>query len=268
MRIAGIRVVAAAAIFLALHAIFGRERIRGRGDLARLAGLSVLGVSANQGLFVLGLARTTALNAQLIITSVPALTVAAALFLGRESASPGKLAGVAVAASGALYLVGVERFQPGASLGDALIFGNSACYAFYLVLGRDLLAKYRPLTVATWVFVFGAGPLVLLALASGGAALVVPSNKVLVVLAFVVLGPSVGSYLLNAWALVRARSSLVAIYVYGQPLVTTALMGFLLHERPSVRSLPSALLIFGGVAMVAWAERGGAPRSGAPTKPI
>lgn len=250
------RVVGAAAVFGVLHFLFVRERIQARRDLRRLALYGFLGVSANQWLYLEGLSRTTALNAHILITSIPALTVAAAILLRRETAGPLKWAGVGVAGAGALYLIGVERFDPTAALGNALVLANSTCYAVYLVLARDLLTRYRASTFATWIFLFATITLVPLGAVSvaerGVPALSAPAG---VALAFAIVGPTVGAYFLSVWALKRAHSSLVAVYVYLQPVVAGALAAWWLDEPVSPRVVPAAVLIFAGVALVAWAER-------------
>src|SRR6185295_17607308 len=50
-------------------------------------------------------------------------------------------------------------------------------------------------------------------------------------LALVVAGPTVAAYLLNAWALKHADSSVVATYAYLQPVVTVFLAAVFLHEE-------------------------------------
>ena len=250
------RVAGAAAVFGVLHLCFVRDRIRERRDLRRLALYGFLGVSANQWLYLEGLSRTTALNAQILVTSIPALTVAVAILLRREPASRLRWAGVAVAGAGALYLIGVERFDSTAALGNALVLANSTCYALYLVLARDLLVRYRSSTFATWIFLFGAITLIPLGAVSvadaGVPHLSVPAG---LALTFAIAGPTVGAYFLSVWALKRVRSSLVAVYVYLQPVVAGALAAWWLDEPVSPRVVPAAILIFAGVALVAWAER-------------
>lgn len=250
------RVAGAAAVFVALHLLIVRERIPPAREIRRLVLCSLLGVSANQWLYLEGLSRTTALNAQILITSIPALTVAAAILLRRETAGAAKWTGVAVAGAGALYLIGVERFDPTAALGNALVLANSTCYAFYLVLARDLLVRYRPSSFAMWIFLFAT--ISLLPLGVGGVAKAgVPhlSGPATLALAFAVAGPTVGAYFLSVWALKRVHSSLVAVYVYLQPIVAGALAAWMLDEPVSPRVVPAAFLVFVGVAIVAWAER-------------
>src|SRR5215212_8161694 len=99
------RVGGAALVFIAIHLLTTRERIRDRGDYLRIALLSVLGVSANQLLYLAGLERTTATSAQMLIVAGPAITLAVGMLRGTERGTPLKWVGIALAASGALALV-------------------------------------------------------------------------------------------------------------------------------------------------------------------
>ena len=78
-----------------------------------------------------------------------------AIVLGREQATREKWIGIALAGAGALVLVGVASLETGA-LGNILIIVNMIAYSLYLVSARDLLHRYHPLTVITWIFLFGA----------------------------------------------------------------------------------------------------------------
>jgi len=50
-------------------------------------------------------------------------------------------------------------------------------------------------------------------------------------LVLVIAGPTVGAYVINAWTLKYAESSLVAAYSYLQPVLTTIMAGAFLHEK-------------------------------------
>jgi len=60
-------------------------------------------------------------------------------------------------------------------------------------------------------------------------------------------GPTVAAYLLNAWALSHAESSLVAAYAYLQPVMTTILAAIFLGERIRPVAIIAGVLIFAGV---------------------
>ena len=73
---------------------------------------------------------------------------------------------------------------------------------------------------------------------------------------YIVVGPTIFTYLLNIWALKRASSNMVAIFIYLQPLLTAAVAPLLLRgESLTARAATAACAIFAGLATVIMAER-------------
>jgi drug/metabolite transporter (DMT)-like permease len=255
--IAAIRIGGAAVAFAAVKWSRTRQRVEPR-DLLRFAGLALLGVVLNQMLFLEGVRRTTAVHTNILITTIPVFTLGLALLMRRERASAAKLTGIALAGVGAAYLaLGRGGAAEGASVsGDLLIATNSLCYAGYLVLSKDLLRRYEPMTVVTWVFLIGAvliAPLGVPALLRVNADAV--STKTVLVLVYIVVFPSFLTYLLSIWALRRTTSSLVAMYVYVQPVVTAFLAPLILGETVTPRIGLASVLIFAGLALSTWGEQ-------------
>ena len=60
--------------------------------------------------------------------------------------------------------------------------------------------------------------------------------------------PTIGAYLLTYWALARAESSLVALFVYLQPVIAGITGAIFLGERPALTTLAGGALIFAAVA--------------------
>ena len=249
-----LRVAGAALLFVALQLALVRERVRTRRDYLLLAGFALLGVVANQLLYITALTLTTATAAQMLQTTGPAITLLIAILIGRETSSPGKWAGIGLAASGVLYLVGVD-FSSGSGAGNLLALLNVVAFSLYLVASRGIVQRYDPLTVITWVFVFGVVGILPWGLPSLLAETRPITGTTWAVLAWIVAMPTVLAYYLNVWALRRVESSVVAVYVYLQPVVTALLAGPVLGERLSPRLLPAAGLIFAGVALSALAGR-------------
>lgn len=67
---------------------------------------------------------------------------------------------------------------------------------------------------------------------------------------YIVLVPTVLVYYLNAWALTKVAPTIVAMYIYLQPLVAFGLAPAMLGETLNSRTLLSCVLIFAGVAVV------------------
>jgi drug/metabolite transporter (DMT)-like permease len=67
---------------------------------------------------------------------------------------------------------------------------------------------------------------------------------------YIILVPTVGAYYINAWALMRVPPSVVAVYIYLQPLLAFGLAPALLGESWNSRTMVACALIFAGVAIV------------------
>jgi len=244
--------VAGASALLLLVARFRPREIIARRDRRRFWLLSFLGVSVNQIFFITGLSLSTAINAAILMTTIPALTLFFAILTGRESATARKIAGCLLALAGALVLVGAGRFdwRSNLFLGDLLLLTNAACYSLYLVLSRDLLKKYTAATFIRVTFSMGALPvLVIAAVPVARMSFRQVTPVAWICLAAVIVFASVVAYVLNAWALARTHASRVAIFVTLQPVVATALAIVWIGEIPTAKTAVSAGLIFAGLLL-------------------
>lgn len=248
-----LRVFGGAVVLLALARVRGSVTHLDGRDLLKIAGYAMLGVTINQLLFIEGLSRTTAINAQVIGTAIPAFTLAFGVVFGLEQLSWARVLGILLAAAGAVYLIGPDRLEltPATTIGNGMIAVNTIVYSLYLVLAKSVLRKYDSISVIAWVFVFGTIgvlPFGAVSLVRSGSLATMPMSA-WAGIAFIVLIPTVGSYWLNAWALKRSAPSVVATYVYLQPLLTGILAVLLQGEPIDPRAIPSAAAIFLGVAL-------------------
>lgn len=221
-----------------------------RRDWLKLIAYSLLGVVINQSFFLVGLSLTSAHIAAILMTMIPVFTLADAIVLRRERATPAKIAGILLAFSGALLVVMREGFE-GASkslLGDWLLIINGFAYALYLVVAKRDMARLTPRRVIGLVFSIGCVgmlPISAHSLLHENWQAIPPRAWVALVL--VILGPTVAAYLLNAWALAHTNSSLVATYTYLQPILTTCLAAVWLNETIGGSTVIAAIMIFAGV---------------------
>jgi drug/metabolite transporter (DMT)-like permease len=231
-----------------------------RRDLPLLVLLGLLGVTANQMLFVLGLQRTTAINASILMPSIPVFAIGIGALLRHDRPSLRRLAGIALAVLGALVVLDPTRLSsaPGAVHGNALILGNCLCWAAFLVLQRPLLQRLPWRTTLAWSFLFGGAGVVLLSL-PGLVSYPVGAIgwKVWAGIAYVVVFATVVGYSLNTWAVRRSSPALVAAYTTVQPVMAAALAFAFLGEDLGWRELVGFVLIGGGLVL---AGGGGRPR--------
>jgi drug/metabolite transporter (DMT)-like permease len=262
--VAALRVVAgAAALGLLAAPRLRRERPLSLREHTELLGLALLGIVGNQLFFISGLDRSTATNAALIGATIPVFTVALAALFRVEDLSWRRLVGVPLALAGALLLMPSRRLDLSdrALGGDLMLILNCLCYAGFLVAGRRILRRRDALAVATWIFRWGALPVVALAIPDllRLRPVEVPPGA-WAALAGIVIFPTVAAYGLNIWALSRTDPSTAAVFVYLQPLLAAALAAAVLGERPGPRTGLAALLIFAGLALATWPGRGAQSR--------
>lgn len=245
--------IRAAATAIALTLLTWRPLIRGRfkrNDWFYLGLLGIFGVFLNQIFFMEGLSRTTPTHSALINAAIPVLTLLFAILLGRESASLNKIAGIVLSLTGVLVLLEVEKQNVVTSQlwGDVLCFLNSCCFAFYLVLAKNLNRKHPSLAVTTGTFIMGAAlmiPYGAFQLRNVQWAMFTPN--IILILIYVVICNTIIPYFLNNWAVGRVESSQVALYIYLQPLVAGAISRWLYEEKFTLRMGISALLILLGL---------------------
>jgi drug/metabolite transporter (DMT)-like permease len=249
-----------AAAMLFAGARLRRRPARGPGftprDVVQLFLFSLLGVSINQLCFLGGLARSTATNAAVMLVTIPLLTLAFAVALRRERPSAMGIAGIALGLVGAAILIGSHGgvdLTSRATAGNLLLLGSGSSYALYLVLTRPILARHDPLRVTSWVFLLAA--LTVTPIGIGGVRGLVASGLSgagWAGVAYVVIGATAVPYLLNNWALVRVKSSVVAVYILLQPVVAGALGRVFLHEAIGPHTAIAALLVVTGVLLSGW----------------
>ncbi|MEK6976294.1 MAG: DMT family transporter [Candidatus Thermoplasmatota archaeon] len=249
----GMRLAGAAFFLLILHLFLVRDAIPIRTEWRKVLLLSMLGVVLNMGFFIVGVKLTTAVNAVLVITSIPVFTYALAVLLGRETVGPQRALGIAIALGGVIYLVGTSyQVSPKGAIGDLLVLLNCLCYSAFLVLARPMVQKYDALSLTTWMFVVGAIIFLPVGLALGlrgqlGAA----SPGALGWMLYIIIGASVLTYTLNTRVLRHVPASTVAIFSYVQPIFTAIAAYFVLGAELEWKVLPAAALVFGGVWLVA-----------------
>lgn len=248
-----LRVLCGALLFWLIHFLYVKEPIE-RKDLRRFLLCALTGVAINQMFFIAGLKYTSHINGALIMTTTPILVIAASWIILKERVTAKKLLGIAlgIAGAGILTLYGKKfAFTKTGMLGDLMVFLNAVSYGIFLVIVKNLLRKYHPLTVTKWVFIFG----IFFVLPFGAHELTsMPMNsftpRIWLALAYVLICTTFLAYLLNAYALKLVSPSTVSIYIYLQPLIATAIALSLGKDQLTAVKVGAGVLIFSGVFLV------------------
>ncbi|MAR99271.1 MAG: EamA family transporter [Flavobacteriales bacterium] len=248
-----VRVTGAVVLFWLCYALFYYEKVK-KGDLLKLAVCGLFGVAINQMLFFEGLNLTTPINAAVIMVSNPILVLLFGIFLATERFSTKKGIGVALGALGAIVLItngGQVSMNNEYFWGNIMVFINASSYAVYLVLVKPLMQKYKPITVISWVFLFG----ILFVIPFGWSDFqaiqwaTMPSG-ILWRVAFVVIGTTFLAYLFNIYGLKTLNPSTVSTYIYLQPVLASIVAIMASSDSLDINKIGSSILIFLGVYLV------------------
>ena len=228
-------------------------------DLGRLAAASVFGVLLNQMLFVVGLEYAAPVETAIVVTFTPILTMLLAAFFLREPMSWMKAGGVFLGMSGAVlmiagkYLSGEAMAESGRNslLGILLCLASGLFYAVYLTAFRNVVARYKPVTVMRWMFLFSAifsVPFLFRYAAQIDYASIPP--RIYLFLGYTVFMATGFTYLLIPVAQKTLRPTVLSVYNYIQP-ITAACLALILGQDGFtwIKGLAS-LLVFSGVFLV------------------
>lgn len=247
--LAGLRILVAFACALPLYwwKVHGRDQWS-RRDLPLLLLLGVIGVGLNQGLFIIGLSRTSVAHSAIMISMSPVWVLLFAAVRGFERVTARKIVGLAAAFAGAALLA-VERGKAGGAgpslAGDTLTVLASLAFALYTVLGKQVNHRYDAFTVNT--FLFGAGSLILfpLVLWQGWSFSFAQVSTVgWLSLLYMGVFPSFVCYLIFYHALGYVAASRLTMLAYVQPVAATLFGVLLLGEHIT------AALVAGGAAIL------------------
>ena len=216
-----LRVVGAGILFWIIK-FFIKERVE-KKDLFLLLICGFFGVTTNQLFFFHGLNLTSPIDASIIITAIPVMVLVFSALILKEKITTNKLIGITIGGIGAILLVWYGKSGSGTSsiLGNIFVLINACSYALYLVLVKPLMKKYNPITIITWVFLFG-----FLFVFPIGIKDVLTTDysaftlNTYATITFVVIGTTFLAYLFNIYALSKVSPSISGSYTYLQPVVS------------------------------------------------
>lgn len=207
-----------------------------------------------------GLRLTTALEAGLILATLPALVAIGGAAWLRESLPRRQWAAVALAAfgMGALVLARVAADRHGSALGNLLVFCGVCGEAMYVLLARRIAGQVPVVTASFWMQLFSFLLLLPLALPVLGAAGVLAAPSVSALLVFHSLTTSVVCLLLWYAAMKRVPAGIAGVFTAFLPATATAVAVFVLNEPFTAVHAAGFVLLTGSLLMATWPTRRGA----------
>lgn len=249
-----LRMYAGAVLFWIASLFIKDQRVPAK-DVLKLLMASFVGVQLNQYAFVLGMQYTSPIDSSIMATMGPIVTLLAAAIIIKEPLTLKKVFGVALGFMGAMMLIyaGKTASMAGSNplLGNSLCLMSAFSYAIYLVVFKDIIRRYSPITVMKWMFLFAA----IISSFIGGKDVVsidflsLPKD-IMLELGFVLFFATFLSFLILTTGQRYLRPTVVSMYMYVQPLVSTALSIIIGLDSFNTIKLVSASLIFTGVYVV------------------
>lgn len=244
-----------AAILFWLIGFWGPKEKIATSDWPRILGCAVFGMVINMLFFFKGLSLSTPINSSVIVTLTPVMVLILAAFLIGERITVLKSAGILVGLSGALMLIFYSADStgnaPNIPLGNIFFMVNAFSYGIYLVLVKPLTAKYHPFTLMKWLFLLGV--IINFPITIGEFTAVdwlhLPFEAIWK-MAFVVVGTTFSTYLLNLFALRQLSASTISAFIYLQPLIAIAYAILTGADSLNTVKAVAAILVFIGVYMV------------------
>ena len=249
-----LRVSGAALLFWIISIFAPKEKIA-TSDWPRIAGCALFGMVINMLFFFKGLSLSTPINSSVIITLSPVMVLILASILIKERITWLKTAGIIVGMAGALVLVLFSKEEssnaPNVPVGNLLFIVNAFSYGLYLILVKPLTKKYHAITLMKWLFFIAI--FINLPVTIGEFTDVqwasLPFDAIWK-MAFVVIGTTFMTYLLNIYALKQLSASTISAFIYLQPLIAITFAIVVGADNLTTVKAIAAVLVFVGVYMV------------------
>lgn len=255
--VADMRAVGAAVAFWVMSLFVGGGERVSVSMLGRLCVAGILCIVLNQVLFTVGVNYTSPIDATVISTMLPIVTMIFAAIILKESITGMKVVGIAVGAAGALTLVfgGGGSSAGGGLLGDALCFTAQVSCALYMVIFSNTIHRYSVVTLMKWLFLFSA---IIVTMVTWPSVVSVDYAslplKAWGEMLFIVFGGTFVSYIFFTGGQKLLRPTVVSMYNYVQPIVATVLSVAMGVGTFGVGKVISMAMVFAGVYIVTHAK--------------
>lgn len=189
--------------------------------------------------FILGIKTTTANISQLLYAGTPLLTSLIVYFFFKEKLNSVKIIGLFIGLLGVLIVVLLPVIHKGESfsgdlLGNLLIIIAVVCWSFYMVYSKKLLANFSPFFI-TNIFIFVTTivlfPFFLVQIQTNFGWWENLSTVGITSLIYIVLFGTIGTYILNQYAIKHGGSVIASLAYYLVPIFSFLWAFVLLGER-------------------------------------
>ena len=251
LSIAFLRTFGSTLVVLAIALATVRLRYRLK-DLPIVLGLGLMQFTGFAFLFHAAFQYVPAARGALVLSTMPILTLALAVLVGRERLSAMKLIGGLLALGGVAIALGDRAAAQGPDVwkGDALMFAAAALGAIYNVIAGFMLRTYNAVALTTLQVAVGSSALFLIVCWRGDFSGItgISAPGWVAMLYLMTVGGIVPSLLWN-WSLGRIAPSRAAITVTINPIFATLLGALILAEPITTRLFIGLVGVVAGIAL-------------------
>lgn len=223
-------------------------------DMLLLFFAALCAIVFNQGMFIFGLSLTSPVNASIITTLAPIITMILAAIYLHEPITGKKVGGVFLGAIGALILIMSSTHNPEAHTsiwGDVMCFIAQISFACYITFCKDVISRYHPITCMKWMFTYAFICFIPFSYHEVSAlSFVEIPIRTWGEIAFVVVGATFCSFLLLMFAQKKLRPTVLSMYNYVQPIVASVVSVVVGMSVFGWTKGIAVILVFAGVYLV------------------
>lgn len=207
------------------------------------------GVTINITFFFFALQMTESINAPIIGSASPIVTIFLSSYFLGERPTRSKILGALIAMAGVLVIIFEPMLETGLDshlLGNFLLIFAVLAAVVQTLIGRPLTQKYPPLLLTFWAFVIGNFTFVPMLLTELPT-MPVLDGKAFLGIAYGAILSSFAAYSLFAWGLSKIEASEVSLFAYIDPVVAIIIAYPLLGEVPNSLFILGSTLVFLGI---------------------
>lgn len=238
--------------FIIFYLIFRPSLKVAKKDIPLMFLSGFIGISIHIPLLYIGLSLTGAINAAIIASSIPILTLFFSRFFLKEKISRKFMIGGILGLFGVVFIVLEPIFEEGFSdnlAGNLILLGAAVSFIVYEIISKRLTKRnYHATTITTYSYLIGFIsflPFYLMDITKNGIYFL--NSQALSGIFYILFFSSLMAIPLWQWGISKLEISRVGFFLYLDPVVAFTVAFFLLGEVVTWHMLIGALFIFIGL---------------------
>lgn len=219
-------------------------------DYKKISFISIFGFFIFQWLYAVGLKKTMASNASIIMGTLPILVLILNVILGIEKLTFKRVSSIIISFVGIIFVIissGGFSFGGQNFIGNMIILVSAMGYTIYTVFSKDLVRKYPAIQITTIAITIST--FLMMFVVKFNIDFSVIDFRLFISLVYTgIITTFIANYLWT-WALKRSSSTRVALYNNLNPVFTVFFAYFILGESINVYTIVGILAILTGLLL-------------------